>query len=474
MRFAALAIAFAAATALADGAASPPVTVTQEGRLLDALDKPLTTAVPVTFSIYASYDTTSDTTPLWFESYLANVQDGLYAVVLGDTLGSNTGKKELPASLFDKGGRYLAIKVGADAEMAPRLLINPAPYAVRSMTAALADTVPDGTLTAAKLKLVNNQLPGLDAATLSGLDASAFAPSSIQGDITAIRTSVGPGVGADVAALKSAVSATEGADITSIKGAVGATVGSDVGIIKGAVGSTVGADVTALRSAVGATVGVDVVSIKTAVGTSAGADLTAIKSAVATNASNVTALQTAVGATAGADISALKASVATLLGRNGAYSVSCADALSKGWADEDTCLQDHRWHRYFQLNPGTVNSSSTINATKFYAASVSGADVKARLGYDWFYFTARAVDGPNSWYAFATDSARPFMFQVNNAVSGTPSISIWVWQGGAAGCSDGPSIATNGPNKHWVTSCYTNYVLATTNTPGPAEFWARY
>ena len=257
-------------------AAAPTATITQVGRLLDASDAPVNGAVPMTFSFYATYDATGDTTPLWSETYTVNVTGGVYAIVLGDQLGANNGKKALPASLFDVPDRYLALKVGADAsEMSPRLRVNPAPYAVRAQTAASADTVPDGTLTVAKLKLVNNQLPGLDAATLNGLDSSAFAPSAIQGDITAIKTSVG---------------ATVGADASAIKASVGASVGADASAIKASVGGSVGADVTALKAAVGATEGSDVSAIKASVGGSVGADVTALKSAVAANAATLSTL----------------------------------------------------------------------------------------------------------------------------------------------------------------------------------------
>ena len=385
-------------------AAAPTATITQVGRLLDASDAPVNGAVPMTFSFYATYDATGDTTPLWSETYTVNVTGGVYAIVLGDQLGANNGKKALPASLFDVPDRYLALKVGADAsEMSPRLRVNPAPYAVRAQTAASADTVPDGTLTVAKLKLVNNQLPGLDAATLNGLDSSAFAPSAIQGDITAIKTSVG---------------ATVGADASAIKASVGASVGADASAIKASVGGSVGADVTALKAAVGATEGSDVGAIKASVGSSVGADVAALKAAVgATEGSDVSAIKASVGGSVGADVTALKSAVAA--------NAATLSTLTK--------LAGRSYYKQLFTSNGTWNSPS---APTVVVATVVGGGGGA----------SQYLESPGTWYS-------------TGATGGTSSFGSFLSAAGGAGGNGGGGGAgtQQGGNGEWIVCCGVGY-----------------
>jgi len=139
--------------------AGVPLTLTQQGRLLNTDGTPV--AGPVRM-IFAIYDSSSATTPLWTETQSNVMLDtGAFSVQLGSVTA-------FPGTLWDGTPRYLGVTVGNDAEMTPREQITSVPYAL------LADTA-------------NNAL------RLGGVDAAMFATVAMlnAGTVTSVATGDG-------------------------------------------------------------------------------------------------------------------------------------------------------------------------------------------------------------------------------------------------------------------------------------------
>ena len=120
-------------------AAAVPRLVNFSGTLTGASGQPLAGVVGVTFSLY---DAQEGGAPVWMETQ--NVQtssDGRYSVLLGAT--RNEG---IPAETFASGQRWLGVAVAGEPER-PRVLMTSVPYSLKAV----------------------------DAETLGGLPASAFA-----------------------------------------------------------------------------------------------------------------------------------------------------------------------------------------------------------------------------------------------------------------------------------------------------------
>jgi hypothetical protein len=107
-----------------------------QGYLTDVTGEPLHGEVDITFRLY---NVLTGGTPLWTEAHTGTnavpVEDGLFNVMLGSL-------NPIPESVWNSGARYLGIQVAGDAEMSPREVVGSVP---------LAMTVPDGSVTAAKL-----------------------------------------------------------------------------------------------------------------------------------------------------------------------------------------------------------------------------------------------------------------------------------------------------------------------------------
>jgi hypothetical protein len=101
-------------------ASGVPQTITHQGRLYDATDKPVSGTLAVEFAIYADATTK---TALWTETDMITFDTGYYSVSLGVAT-------PFPANLFDGTVRYLGITVGTDAEMTPRAPVQSVPYAI--------------------------------------------------------------------------------------------------------------------------------------------------------------------------------------------------------------------------------------------------------------------------------------------------------------------------------------------------------
>jgi hypothetical protein len=143
--------AHGAAGSSATVASSPQAAVPRlmkfSGVLHDAAGKPLTGTVDVTFSLY---NTEAGGEPLWFETQSVQVDElGRYTALVG---AMHT--EGLPIDLFASGEvRWLGIRVGAEAEQQPRVLLVSVPYALKAG----------------------------DAETLGGKPASAYMLSDSQG-----------------------------------------------------------------------------------------------------------------------------------------------------------------------------------------------------------------------------------------------------------------------------------------------------
>jgi len=96
--------------------------INYQGTLDDDMGDPIDGVVSVTFSIY---DVDTGGTPLWTETQSVTLSEGIFNVHLGDI-------SPIPEDLFNDADRYLGTKVGADAEMTPRVQMASVGYAFSS------------------------------------------------------------------------------------------------------------------------------------------------------------------------------------------------------------------------------------------------------------------------------------------------------------------------------------------------------
>ncbi len=96
-----------------------PQLINYQGMLTDATDNPINGSRVIQFRIYNS---ASGGTALWTETQTVAVNNGLFNVLLGSIT-------PIPFSVFDGGDKYLALKVGSDAEMTPRKRLVSVGYA---------------------------------------------------------------------------------------------------------------------------------------------------------------------------------------------------------------------------------------------------------------------------------------------------------------------------------------------------------
>lgn len=116
-----------------------PSTVGFEGQLADSQGTPVADgSYSITFSLYSA---ATGGSPIWSETQPGvQVKDGLYSVQLGSVVAFD-------ADDFS-GPRWLAVKVGSDAEMEPRIAVSAVPFALNAQQAQglqgydVADTAP--------------------------------------------------------------------------------------------------------------------------------------------------------------------------------------------------------------------------------------------------------------------------------------------------------------------------------------------
>lgn len=139
-----------------------------QGRLAAAGGLPLTGSYAMTFALY---DVASAGVPLWTETWSGpnsvTVRDGLFNVALGSLLA-------IPQSaIANRANVWLGITVGSDAEMSPRVQLGSVPFAVQALT------VPDGSITAAKLASDVSLVPPAASITTAMLANDSVTPDKI-------------------------------------------------------------------------------------------------------------------------------------------------------------------------------------------------------------------------------------------------------------------------------------------------------
>jgi hypothetical protein len=153
MRFA-RALAILAVAASVSATAAIPVKMSYQGYLTDSTDTPVTGTVSMTLKLY---DQATNGNLLWTETQSVNVANGIYSVILGNSI-------PLDETLFN-GQRYLAVAIGADVDLAPRTPLTSAPYAF--VAKALDGTVGGGQISGTVG--VGNGGTGLSSITTGGL-----------------------------------------------------------------------------------------------------------------------------------------------------------------------------------------------------------------------------------------------------------------------------------------------------------------
>jgi hypothetical protein len=99
--------------------ADVPQTVTQQGRLFDASNNPVTGSQTVSFALYTA---ANGGTPVWTESHSITFDQGYFSVQLGSQTPLD--------AVLDGTPLFLGITVGSDAEMTPRASVGSVPYAI--------------------------------------------------------------------------------------------------------------------------------------------------------------------------------------------------------------------------------------------------------------------------------------------------------------------------------------------------------
>ena len=139
-------------------------TIAYQGRLADSAGTPLTQTLAMSFRLYSAV---TGGTPLWTEQWSGpngvKVSDGLFNVMLGSLTpiaqSVITGNSNL----------FLGITVGTDDEMTPRVQLGSVPFAVHALS------VPDGSITAAKLAADVSLVPPAGSITTTMIAANAVA-----------------------------------------------------------------------------------------------------------------------------------------------------------------------------------------------------------------------------------------------------------------------------------------------------------
>ncbi len=124
------ALACASSHVQSASAATPtiPQTLTQQGRLLDSDGSPVD-GVQLTFT-FSLYTTAAAGTAIWTENQSITPDNGYFSAKLGDVTA-------FTSDIFDgsQGTLYLGIKIGSDAEMAPRQELTSVPFAMLAFKA---------------------------------------------------------------------------------------------------------------------------------------------------------------------------------------------------------------------------------------------------------------------------------------------------------------------------------------------------
>jgi hypothetical protein len=144
--FASLGVLLMASTA----SALAPRTIPFEGKLTNSAGQPVTAATSVVLSLYT---VPSGGTAIWSETKsITPSADGLFSTQLGSTTA-------FPAAVAFDAPYYLGVKVGANAEMTPRVALAAVPYAL---------SLPNVTVTAAGNVGIGMTTPRTDRLDING------------------------------------------------------------------------------------------------------------------------------------------------------------------------------------------------------------------------------------------------------------------------------------------------------------------
>lgn len=149
-------------------------TIAYQGRLADAGGNPLTDTYNMIFRLY---NVAAGGVPLWEEQWTGSssvaVSDGLFNVMLGSLT-------PIPQTVITGNSNlFLGITVGTDNEMSPRVQLGSIPYAIQALT------VPDGSISAAKLAPDVSLIPPDGSITTAKLGPGAVTPEKSSGFLIA-------------------------------------------------------------------------------------------------------------------------------------------------------------------------------------------------------------------------------------------------------------------------------------------------
>jgi hypothetical protein len=208
--------------------AQVPQLLNYQGKLLKSDGKAEEGTFTIIFSIYS---TETGGTALWSETQNnVTITKGVFNVLLGSV-------SAFPNTLFTgSGARYLAIKVGNEAEMTPRFRLTSVPYAQR---AGEADGVKDGSITNAKLandavtstKIQDGQIGNQDLAD-NAVTSAKIASTQVVKSINNLKDNVSLAAGSNVAITPTGNTITISAQPTGVPIAF-ATINSSGSVVNG-------------------------------------------------------------------------------------------------------------------------------------------------------------------------------------------------------------------------------------------------
>ena len=145
-------------------AAIPP-TLNYQGHLTDNTGTPVDGSVSITFRIY---NTETAITPLWTDTMIVTVNQGVFSVELGNTANP------FPLGMFEN-PLWIGLTVGSDAEMTPRRPITSTGYAFKAGDANTLDGVSASTLDQSAHVTDTGNPHNVTAAQVGAADAGVLA-----------------------------------------------------------------------------------------------------------------------------------------------------------------------------------------------------------------------------------------------------------------------------------------------------------
>jgi len=157
-----------------------------EGKLADAAGAPVTGDKTITFRIWDDATSKDAAHKLWDETLTVSFgAGGEFHAALGATAGD-----ELPATLFQGGSRWLGMEVGSSAdaagELAPRMLLQPVPWALaagESARLAAGTDLDDG-------KIGGGRVGDLVSTLQGGVTTLTGTVTALEAQVAALRLKV--------------------------------------------------------------------------------------------------------------------------------------------------------------------------------------------------------------------------------------------------------------------------------------------